>query len=185
MALKHAVLASLLSGSASGYELAKRMDRSVANFWPAIPQQIYTELRRLEADGLVNGEDVVQRGRPNKRVYEITAGGRRELHAFLEATPRPTTIRDELLVKVQAADLDPAAVARALDHRREEAEARVALFDAMIGEFLGGRDEREFVRAAERVGPYLNLRRGRDFEAENIAWYRWAAAALRGRVSRS
>ena len=182
MALKHAVLASLLSGDATGYELAKRMDRSVGNFWQAIPQQIYTELRRLEADGFVEGQDVQQTGRPNKRVYGITGLGRDQLLEFLQEVPRPTVIRDELLVKVQAADVDPAAAARALDHRREEAEARLALLDAMIDEFLGGRDESAFLKRSKRVGPYLNLRRGRDFEIENIQWYRWAADVLRERA---
>ncbi len=48
MSLRHATLASLLDGEASGYELAKRMDISVANFWHALPTQIYAELRKLE-----------------------------------------------------------------------------------------------------------------------------------------
>jgi len=54
MALKHAVLAALLEGEASGYELSKRFDVSVANFWPATPQQIYRELDRLESDGMLD-----------------------------------------------------------------------------------------------------------------------------------
>ena len=53
MALRHAVLAALLEGEASGYQLAKRFDVSVANFWSATPQQLYRELDRLEAEGLV------------------------------------------------------------------------------------------------------------------------------------
>ena len=44
MALRHAVLAALLEGEASGYQLAKRFDVSVANFWSATPQQLYREL---------------------------------------------------------------------------------------------------------------------------------------------
>lgn len=53
MSLRHAVLAVLLDGPASGYDLAKRFDRSVANYWHATRQQIYSELGRLESDGLV------------------------------------------------------------------------------------------------------------------------------------
>lgn len=37
MSLKHAVLAALLEGEASGYDLAKIFDVSVANFWAATP----------------------------------------------------------------------------------------------------------------------------------------------------
>jgi DNA-binding PadR family transcriptional regulator len=40
MALRHAVLAALLEGEVSGYQLAKRFDVSVANFWSASPQQL-------------------------------------------------------------------------------------------------------------------------------------------------
>jgi DNA-binding PadR family transcriptional regulator len=44
MSLKYAVLAALLEGEASGYELSKVFDVSLANFWAATPQQLYREL---------------------------------------------------------------------------------------------------------------------------------------------
>src|SRR5689334_3823905 len=53
MALRHAVLAALLDEELSGYQLAKAFDMGVANFWHALPQQLYTELAKLEKDGLV------------------------------------------------------------------------------------------------------------------------------------
>jgi DNA-binding PadR family transcriptional regulator len=68
MALRHAVRAALLDADASGYELAKRFDASVANFWRVVPQQIYGELRRLEQQGLIRGRALRQRGRPDKRL---------------------------------------------------------------------------------------------------------------------
>ncbi|GAA3082491.1 hypothetical protein GCM10020000_80610 [Streptomyces olivoverticillatus] len=53
MALRHAVLAALLDGDLSGYQLAKEFDLGVANFWHAQPQQLYAELTRLEKNGLI------------------------------------------------------------------------------------------------------------------------------------
>ena len=44
MALRNAVMAALLDGEASGYDLAKGFEASVANFWMATPQQVYREL---------------------------------------------------------------------------------------------------------------------------------------------
>ena len=82
MALRHAMLAALLDGEASGYELAKRFDASVANFWHALPQQLYSELRRLEEQRLVSGRAVRQRGRPDKRVFTITPAGVEALRDF-------------------------------------------------------------------------------------------------------
>ncbi len=79
MALRHAVLAALLDGEYSGYELAKSFDIGVANFWHASPQQLYTELARLEKEGLVEGRQVVQETRPNKRLFRVTGAGRDEL----------------------------------------------------------------------------------------------------------
>ncbi len=105
MSLKHAVLTSLLDGDASGYDLAKRMDVSVARWWHALPTQIYAELRRLEDDGLVEGREVPQKRRPTKRVYSISQEGREEMERFTREPARPTAIKDDLLIKIQAADL--------------------------------------------------------------------------------
>src|SRR5689334_22788333 len=65
MALRHAVLAALLDGELSGYQLAKAFDVGVANFWYAQPQQLYAELTRLEKEGLVAGREVLQESRPS------------------------------------------------------------------------------------------------------------------------
>jgi DNA-binding PadR family transcriptional regulator len=185
MALKHAVLTSLLDGPASGYELAKRMDISVANFWHATPPQIYAELRRMADEGLVEGTEVSQIRRPNKCVYTVTERGRDELWHFTRAPTRPRSIKDELLVQLQAADAgDMAALADAVDVRREEAEQRLEMLEGLMTHYLRGRDEETFLATARRIGPYFNLRRGRDFERENIAWYRWTAEHLRARAER-
>lgn len=184
MALKHAILASLLDGEASGYELSKRMDISVANFWHVVPTQLYAELRRLEQASLISGRDVEQERRPNKRVFSLTEKGRDELVDFTRVPAPPTAIKDDLLVKVQVADVgDLPSVAAKLDERRKAAEAQLAVLEALIRDFLRGRDEETFLATARRVGPYLNLRRGRDFLRESIAWYRWSAEALRRRAA--
>lgn len=185
MALKHAVIASLLDGEASGYDLAKRMDISVANFWHVLPTQLYAELRRLEEEGLIEGEEVPQERRPNKRVFSITDAGRHELERFTREEPRPMAAKDELLVQIQAADFgDLEAVANSIDERRKAAEIRLAVFEGLKRDFLRGRDEETYLATARRIGPYINLRRACDFERENIEWYRWAVKAMRARAHR-
>jgi DNA-binding PadR family transcriptional regulator len=183
VALRHAVLAALLEGEASGYELAKRFDISIANFWFAKPQQLYAELARLEDAGLVEGRLVLQEKRPNKRVFRLTERGRQELERFVESDARPTAIKDELLVMVQAADAaNQEALVEALDRRGDESEAKLARFETLAEGLLDGRDEASFLREAPRVGPYLTLALGRAFMAEYTAWCRWAAGVLRERA---
>ena len=101
MALRHAILASLKYGEASGYDLAKQFDVTVANFWSATPQQLYRELEKMSADGLVSARLVEQERRPNKRLYSLTERGREESHGFIDRDPKPTAIRDELLVQIE------------------------------------------------------------------------------------
>src|SRR4051812_25016226 len=105
MSLRHALLAALSQGEASGYELAKRFDVGVADFWSATPQQLYRDLERLEQDGMVVARVVEQSRRPNKRVFSLTVDGRQELRAFTRRPAKPPAIRDEFLVKLQAVDL--------------------------------------------------------------------------------
>jgi DNA-binding PadR family transcriptional regulator len=176
MALRHAVLAALLEGEASGYQLAKRFDVSVANFWSATPQQLYRELDRLESDGLVQARLVRQRRRPDKRVFTLTDAGRENLHRFTAAPARPPAMRDELVVKLQAVDLgDADAVAKDLMARLDRAHAKLDLYDRLLEDMLDGRSADAYEREAERIGPYLTLMGGRMYEQTNI---RWCTAAL-------
>ncbi|MEU6798333.1 PadR family transcriptional regulator [Nonomuraea wenchangensis] len=185
MALRHAVLAALLSGEHSGYQLTKIFDVGVADFWYASPQQLYAELARLEADGLVAGREVVQRGRPNKRVFSVTGAGLDELAAFAAAPPKPLLLRDDLVVRVHAVDaLDPAPVIAQLRERAAAAAAKLALFERTLLHFRGDLDEETFLREGERVGPYLSCLAGCRLEREIRDWCLDTARALEERAAR-
>src|SRR5215217_2061467 len=186
MALRHAVLAALLEGEASGYQLSKRFDVSVANFWSATPQQLYRELERLDADGLVQARLVEQQRRPNKRVFTLTDAGRQELYEFTAEPARPTALRDDLAVKLPAVDVgDTDAVREALAIRLEQARAKLELYDRLHDDLLAGRSEDEFLQEAERIGPYLTLMAGRQYEQLNIRWCERALDILAERARAS
>src|SRR4051794_17754949 len=69
------ILGLLALGPRSGYEIKATVDRSTRFFWAASYGQIYPELRRLERDGLIEGEDAPNGARP-RRVYRLTDAGR-------------------------------------------------------------------------------------------------------------
>jgi len=171
MTLRHAVLAALMEGEASGYELSKRFDIAVSNFWSATPQQVYRELEKLEVAGLLRGRVVEQQRRPNKRVFTITDSGRAEIHAFIERPARATAIRDDLLVKLQASDdTDLPALVEQLTARLDRSRDKLALYDRLRDALLNGRSDEEFLGVVERVGPYLTLMGGRMYEQRNAEW---------------
>ncbi len=85
MSLRHAVLGLLARRPSTGYELTRTFDRSLRSSWHARHSQIYPELAKLEAAGLV---EVVGRGARRSKTYDITEAGRAELRRWLvEAEP--------------------------------------------------------------------------------------------------
>jgi DNA-binding PadR family transcriptional regulator len=185
MSLKYAVLAALLEGEASGYELSKAFDVSFANFWPATPQQLYRELERLARDGLIEARVVQQERRPNKRMFTLTEAGRDDLRAFAAEPPRrPTAVRDELLIKLQAMDgTDPDTTRALIEERLTWARGKLDRYERVRDRILDGRTEEEYLREADRVGPYLTLMRGISFEEENLRWCERVLAVLKQRVA--
>lgn len=181
MALKHAILAALREKTASGYELSKRFDISVANFWAATPQQIYRELEKLEEAGMITAELIEQSSRPNKRNFTVTESGIGELEEFVAVPPRPTAIRDDLLVKVAALDADNAgAVASAVEQRLQQSEAKLDLYSRIRSTMLADLDEETYLASGGAVGSYLTLLRGISFEEGNRDWCRSVIRILEG-----
>ncbi|MFF4905191.1 PadR family transcriptional regulator [Streptomyces sp. NPDC001260] len=187
MALRNAVMAALLEGEASGYDLAKGFEASVANFWMATPQQLYRELERMESEGLVSARVVHQERRPNKRLFSLTEAGYEVLRDYVLAAPaKPLAIRDELMVKVQCVDIADAdavdAVRAAIAERVERARVKLGRYERLRERLLDGRDEDEYFAHAERIGPYLTLLGGLALERANVQWGETALRRLDGRA---
>jgi DNA-binding PadR family transcriptional regulator len=94
----YAILGLLAFAPMSGYDIRREIDFSIGHFWSESFGQIYPALRELAAEGLI-------RPRPGttgreRRVYEITAKGRRALLAWRAEPPRPAPVRNELLLKL-------------------------------------------------------------------------------------
>lgn len=101
MSLPHALLTALIESPGSGLELAKRFNKSIGHFWQATHQQIYRELARLEAEGLIASEaEADARGR--KRNYHVLPKGREALAQWLGEGEAIPVLRDSLMVKLRA-----------------------------------------------------------------------------------
>ncbi|MFJ8621517.1 PadR family transcriptional regulator [Kitasatospora sp. NPDC093550] len=176
MALEHAILVSLLEQPGSGYELARRFDRSIGRFWTATHQQIYRVLRRMEADGWVAAEEVAQDGRPDKKVYSAAGAGRAELADWLRKPVEPETVRHELAVKIRAAAFDDPAALISEVERHREAHA------ALLARYLHG-EQRDFpdleALDTRQELQHVVLRGGIEFERMTLDWLDDVLATLR------
>jgi DNA-binding PadR family transcriptional regulator len=99
-----ALLALLAKGPAHGYELKQALEKLLGAAYPQ-PNvgQIYVTLGRLERAGLISGRDVNQSGRPNKRIFELTAAGHEAVTAWFEETSSEPRVRDEFFMKLALA----------------------------------------------------------------------------------
>jgi DNA-binding PadR family transcriptional regulator len=80
MSLRHSVLGLLALAPSNGYELTRRFDDTLRNAWHASHSQIYPELAKLEAEGLV---EVVGEGARGSRTYAATEAGRAEVRRWM------------------------------------------------------------------------------------------------------
>jgi PadR family transcriptional regulator, regulatory protein AphA len=96
-----AILGLLAEKPRSGYDIKKEVEERLGHFWSESYGHIYPMLRRL------NGRKLVavrpgrrQPGRPDRRVYSLTASGRRALEAWFTHPPGPSRPRNELLLRI-------------------------------------------------------------------------------------
>src|SRR5688500_8244241 len=81
MSLRYALLGLLADEPASGYDLTRSFEKALRRYaWHAQHSQIYPELTRLAADGLV---EIASEGARGRRVYSITEAGRTELRRWM------------------------------------------------------------------------------------------------------
>jgi PadR family transcriptional regulator, regulatory protein AphA len=97
MVLRHALLGLLAARPWSGYELTRVLSKSLAYVWPVKHSQVYPELSRLLRDGLIEQKE---EGPRRKKVYGITAAGRREVTDWLRTTEPSHDSRNEALLRV-------------------------------------------------------------------------------------
>ena len=94
MSLRYALLALLRVGPLSGYELAKQFTQSVGHVWHAPDSQIYPELRKMEADGLVEAEEQARGERGTRRMYHVTDAGDQAFLAWMASPLEYQRVRD-------------------------------------------------------------------------------------------
>lgn len=82
------IVLGLTRNATTGYEIKQAFDSVFAHIWAAELSQIYRTLKRLEEEGcLKSGAEPSDKG-PERRRYEITAKGRKRLHAWLASGPQ-------------------------------------------------------------------------------------------------
>ena len=99
MSLRNALLALLTSAPMTGYDISRQFQSSVGHVWHAPDSQIYPELRKMEAEGLVEAEAVEDGGRGEKRYYRPTEAGLESLREWMRSPLKYALDRDPAHLK--------------------------------------------------------------------------------------
>lgn len=127
MNVKDLCLGALTFGDASGYGLKKFFETTFSQFCAAGYGSIYPALAELTTEGLVSCKQETQSGRPDRKLYHLTAAGRKVfLRALQKASPRHQVKSDFLLALYFAHLLPPAQLQSLLDERIAELEHQIA-----------------------------------------------------------
>ncbi|MFZ6726623.1 PadR family transcriptional regulator [Undibacterium sp. MH2W] len=175
MSLQHALLTSLVEKPCSGYELARRFDKSIGYFWHATHQQIYRELARMEEQGWVQSTEV-EGGRAGKKEFAVLPAGREELQRWAAEQSDPIRLRDDMMVKLRAdAAVGPLGLA-------DEFARRLRMHEQELHTYrdIEQRDFSTTPLSREAQIHYLILKAGIAFEESRVQWTKEAIAMLRG-----
>jgi PadR family transcriptional regulator, regulatory protein AphA len=178
--LKYILLGFLQYDPQTGYELTQILAESTMNFWHAYHSQIYTTLRKLEEQGLVESETDAAESGLSRRVYTITAAGRADLEGWL-ALPmmEADQMKQTFLVRIFfSGTRDIEDVKHELRIQRDLHQQKLAEYQntipAFIQESAGGRAE-----LADHMRFWAaTLRFGVLFEETYLRWLDETLAAL-------
>jgi PadR family transcriptional regulator AphA len=131
MSLRYALLALLRVGPLSGYDLQKQFSLSVGHVWHAPDSQIYPELRKMEAAGLVEGEEQVRGERGTRRVYHVTDAGDRAFLEWMRAPLDYSRVRDPAHLRAAYLETTTPDAARAF------LRAHIAQWEAELDQWEG------------------------------------------------
>ncbi|MEV5940248.1 PadR family transcriptional regulator [Streptomyces sp. NPDC051994] len=170
MSLRHAVLGLLADRPASGYDLMKLFETSLAHVWSATQSQVYGELGKLADNELV---EVSAEGPRGRKEYAITASGRAELHHWLtEVEPVRTRRSDSLLRVFFLGELTPLEAQTYLRTEAERSARQLVGLKEAEAAIDWGDD-------AISVHGRLALEYGKRLSVMHEEWARWAADQLK------
>jgi PadR family transcriptional regulator AphA len=177
--LGFALLGLLARGPLSGYDIAAQLKAGVGPFWHARHSQIYPELARLEAAGLVSHERIQQHDRPDKKVFSVGPAGRAALVEWVTSPLKSDQVNDELTLRAYSVWLaEPAAAAAVFRAQAQQHREQLTRYEGFRldmeqtwGPELGN-------PAAPQFATYATLQRGLAYERELATWCAWMADAL-------
>lgn len=154
------ILLGLLSHEPmSGYDMKKRIDRMVSQFWSVGYGQIYPTLGTLEEEGLIEKIMSETSKGPTRNVYAITPSGRDCVEKWLLLPEEREYVRYEILLKLFfGGKLNPAANLQRIKSfrmRHEQHLKMLNLFEENLKQVMDQDPDHKNYYITVRFGQYV------------------------------
>jgi len=156
------ILLSLLREPMSGTDLIRLFRGTITHFWNTDLSQIYKALEALEGDGCLRSQSLPSPRGPARRVYRLTARGRRRLAEWIRRPARIPPAKLEFLAQLFSVTADKDALEHAqkiIVSMRDEAAESLATLEAIDAQFRQAPGYPEAM-PAHLFYPWLTLRFG-------------------------
>lgn len=167
MSLSHVLLTSLLEKPSTGFDLARRFDRSMGFFWNATHQQIYRELGAMLKKGWVSTLEESDSS-SRKKTYQVEALGRQELTKWMTEQQEPPQFRSELMVKLRAeAQIGGDQILPEMERHLEIHRQNLEIYQQIFVKDFGEKDNNDRTLFIHK----MVLQLGIDLEEGWIKWF--------------
>jgi DNA-binding PadR family transcriptional regulator len=180
------ILLAMLGEPATGYDLKAAFNLTANHFWPAELSQIYRTLKRLEQEGRLKSRVEPSDRGPERRVYRLTAAGRKHLHETLADEPQFTQERLPYIAQLFFLhELDDLRATRVfVESVRATREKQLAVYRGIAREyrsrFGGSLDD----ATDEQFHHYLTLEAGIRIARARLQWCDEAIERIDRRIAR-
>ncbi|WP_261301976.1 PadR family transcriptional regulator [Paenibacillus andongensis] len=134
--IRYALLTLLAREPLSGYDIKQQMNSRIGPFWKVGSNQVYPELSKMEAEGLVALQTVEQLSyRPARKLYEITEVGREALIQWTLNPEEVENVRDDFLLKAYNSWLiEPEKMIIRIEEKKKQHQERLTAYLDKVAE---------------------------------------------------
>ena len=132
-----ALLGLLYKDASHGYDLHRKVNADLGHVWHLSQSQAYAILKRLETRGDISVKQISQEKLPNRQLLQMTAQGRKNFLAWLDAPSGGSTrvIRMEFITRLYFLKMYfPKKLAKAFEQQRAEADTHIQRLEKTLAE---------------------------------------------------
>lgn len=136
---KDIILSLLYKESLTGYEIMERIQNRLGYFVEGSTGMIYPALKKLEKEGFITSEEIIQHDKPNKKCYTICENGRKAVQDYIESPISQDKFISDFLLR---AYLETNSIKELVTHEIDQITKRLAKLiadnEAVIADMAAG-----------------------------------------------